>query len=653
MPMSTPISIRLAVGSKEHKRVLDGLKMRYRMSSLDMARQHKKWRDVEKVFQSYIPEREKDAERRLEREQEGKVHYTTVVVPYSYALLMSAHTYWTSVFLSRNPIFQYMPRHAETRESSQAVEAVIDYQVLTGGLLPTLYLWLLDVGKFGVGVLVNDWREEDVQVSSIEDVDEEVVPGSGIFTGRKVRRKVTRRMPGYQGNGLMNVRPSNFFPDTRQPLHMFQKGEFCGHVVRMGWNEVLEREADGEFFNVDSLRAQGRRGSGTRTATDIDSPKTEYPQDTVAEGHEGPGAIPDVGTRNLVRMVVKLQPRVWGLGESEGFEKWVFTATEEMDLIVGAHPQGLFHDKFPYVMLEYEPDAYTLFSRGMLELLKPLQDVGDWLLNSHMYAVRKLLNGMVVVDQSRIRVSDILDPEIGGVVRYRPSAYGTNVNDAVHQLTFLDPTGNHISEVRNVFDIMQRVVGVNDAVQGQVQTGGRQTATAFRGSTTFSINRLKTNSEFYSAMGWQDLAQMMLQNTQQHFEGSRWFRVAGDLRGSAGSRQISPEDIFGFYDYVPVDGTMPVDRFAMANLWREMLVELAKFPQVLAGYDVDGIIAWVAQLAGLKNIRQFKLQTAPDDVVDRERASGNLVGLSRPAPAQVGVGPDGLGPPPLEVLGAR
>jgi len=39
-------------------------------------------------------------------------------------------------------------------------------------------------------------------------------------------------------------------------------------------------------------------------------------------------------------------------------------------------------------------------------------------------------------------------------------------------------------------------------------------------------------------------------------------------------------------------------------------------------YDVAGIFSWMAQLAGLKNISQFRIQVQPDDAVGSMMAGG-------------------------------
>jgi hypothetical protein len=92
---------------------------------------------------------------------------------------------------------------------------------------------------------------------------------------------------------------------------------------------------------------------------------------------------------------------------------------------------------------------------------------------------------------------------------------------------------------------------------------------------------------------------------------AKMFKVAGSLFMDAQPyMKITPESIAGFYDYIPVDGTMPVDRYAMAALWQQLMGQMAQMPDVLMQYDFGRIFTYVAQLAGVKNLSQFKVQVS-------------------------------------------
>tara|TARA_R100000049_G_C1891299_1_gene44274 strand:+ start:46 stop:633 length:588 start_codon:yes stop_codon:yes gene_type:complete len=195
-----------------------------------------------------------------------------------------------------------------------------------------------------------------------------------------------------------------------------------------------------------------------------------------------------------------------------------------------------------------------------------------------------------------------------------------------------------------MLEVGSRVIGVNDQIMGMMSATGRKTAAEVRTGTGFSINRLKTQSEFFSAMGWGPLSQMMVQNTQQYSNMDRALRVVGDLALDAPQFvNASPEEISGFYDYVPVDGTLPVDRFAQANLWRTLLTELRNYPEMAQQFDIGRIFQWVAQIAGLKNISQFKINVQEDGNLQEQARQGNVVPLNNiNEPGQIaGLGPTG------------
>jgi hypothetical protein len=239
-------------------------------------------------------------------------------------------------------------------------------------------------------------------------------------------------------------------------------------------------------------------------------------------------------------------------------------------------------------------------------------------------------------------MKDVLDPLPGGVIRLKPAAYGTDTNAVMHQMAITDVTQNHIRDLQMMLGIGERTVGINDQIMGMLNAGGRKTATEVRTSTSFGVNRLKTIAEWFSAVGFDPLAQMTVQNTQQYYDGEMKFKIAGDLMLNAGAGfvTVTPDKIMGMYDFVPVDGTLPIDRFAQANLWQQLLGQMRTMPEIMMQYDMAGIFTWVAQLAGLKNINQFKIQVAPDQVLAMQAQRGNVVGMNGRGPQPASARPN-------------
>lgn len=597
--------------SQLHNRIISEFRARLRMSrDAQRVSREKAWQEAENTFMGYMKEDEYDSLRKME----GTPQYTTISVPYTYAMLLTAHTYYTSVFLGRNPVLQVMGRHGESQNAEQMVEALLDYQLTTGGGMVALFIWLLDVSKYGFGVVGHYWDKEIIPVTEYKEVAEEFL---GIPIPGKVKKKlVTTESVGYVGNRVYNIRPQDFYHDPRYPVHRFQEGEFCIVFDRVGWNKILKGKGEGKYYNVEFIR--GRTGSADRAPPSV---KVELPGENWQEATLGnaPSFV------DLHEFYWEIIPADLGLGESRRLEKWVFTIAGE-SVCISAQPLGLMHGKFPFDVLTHEVEGYAIYPRSMLEILQPLNKTIEWLLNTHFYNVRAALNNVFVGDPSRLVMKDFENPEPGKFIRLKPAAYGQDVRTMLAQFPVQDVTRAHISDMHMIGEMAQRIGGVSDNVMGMINASGRRTATEIRTSTSFSANRLKTLCEWFSSVGFAPFTQKMLQSSQQLYDVPRKLKIVGDL-SQWGERfvLVAPEDIQGFFDFVPVDGTLPIDRYAQANLWNQLFQSVARMPQVLAQYDIAKLFGFVAQLAGLKNITQFRVQVVPDDVIQQQVAKGNVV----------------------------
>lgn len=624
-------AVEIRKESKQHANLVNALRGRVEKSRRAMSQRYEQWRRNEEQFLAYMPARELDIDRR-NLKTAGIPQYTTIEIPYSYALLMTAHTYYSTVFLSRDPVFQYMGRHGETQTAEQAVEALMHYQVNSGANLMPLYIWLLDVGKYGLGVVGHYWDEELIVTSQVVESPRTFMGAAIPGTKHKVRK--TFEIPGYVGNRVFNTRPQDFLPDPSVPIWRFQEGEFCARYTEIPWGTAYDLFERKIYFNREHARlSRGVEVGRERGSSQLDLPNADNwewfanENSAVLKGHE---------------IYVRLVPSEWGLGASKRRELWVFTMIGE-DLIIGAQPLGLIHNKFPFSVIEYELDGYALFTRSMLETLKPLQDTLTWLINTHFYNVRKTLNGEFTADPSRVVMKDFDDPNAGRIIRIKPAGYGQDIRTMVGQLPVANVTGTHVQDSQIVMEMMQRLPGVTENVMGMVNAGGRKTATEIRSSNTFSVNRLKTNTEVFSAMGFAPLSHMLLANTQQLYELERKYRIVGDMiEGAEKYIDVTPEMIAGAYDFVPVDGTMPVDRLAMAKMWQEMLGSSSKIPQVMQQWDFGRLFGYVGRLMGLRNVNQFKIQMRDDGALQQAAQRGDVVPLPTAAPPRSQM--PGMGP---------
>lgn len=641
------ITRKIEHGSDLEKFILSEIRSRVRESQRKLGTKYSKYAEAEDKAIAYMPEREVDAVRRADRAS-GIPEYTTIQIPYSYAVLMAAHTYLTSVFMGRSPIFQFTGRHGESEQSVQALEALTDYQMLVGRILVPLNIWLHDALKYGIGVTSVYWED---RIESITDISEQqqVDELTGMPIGGPVKLQRTQSFRSYSGNRVLNVQPQDFLWDTRYPAWNFQAGEYCATRFSLNWNEIIRRERQGYYMNTENLKNTGYSPDAFNTA---DSSALERAEDR----NEGP--IYEISERkpdhpSMIRgfeVHVEIIPKEWNLGSSDYPEKWVFTATSDFNVLIGAQPLGAWHCKYPFSVLSLEPEGYGLNTRGLPEILEPVQQTVDWLINSHFYNVRAAMNNMFIVDPSKVVMKDLLKPNPGKLIRLKPTAYGTDVRLAVHQFQTQDVTQNHLRDLQLMLGIGERTVGINDQIMGMLNAGGRKTATEVRTSTSFGVNRLKSISEFFSASGFDSMAQLLIANSQQYYDTPTKFKIAGELAGNAKKVvMVAPEDVAGSYDFVPVDGTLPIDRYQQMNMWTQMMGQIRQFPELAMGYDWGKIFEYVAQIGGLKNISQFRIQVAPDALLAAQAGAGNSVAIkgggAKPTP------PGATSPEPGQIPG--
>jgi len=224
--------------SELHAKVLARVSQRMKLSRAKQSIMWDKWRKAENKMVAWLHESTFDAKRRLKRDNAGEPEYTTIQIPYTYALVMTAHTYWTSVFFGRNPVHQFAGRNGTGEMQVQAMESLIQYQVDAGRFLAPYYLWFYDAAKYGQGVVGEWWCDTQIQYGSLE-AGEDGKP-----------QQVSRRVAGYQGNCIYNVSPYNFFPDPRVTVGNFQRGEFVGVEAPMAWHEILKGFHRGDYMNM-------------------------------------------------------------------------------------------------------------------------------------------------------------------------------------------------------------------------------------------------------------------------------------------------------------------------------------------------------------------------------------------------------------------
>lgn len=633
MPIGTQHVVSLQHGTKTHDRLRDFLRSSLDYSETRLGEWHDSIRRRDEQNRLYIrkPSDEGGSSTKPDTDHLGHPKAETILVPYSYATAATSHMYAASVFLSRTPVFQFSGRDGVTQDQEMKVEAIINYQLVAGEWRKQLFHWLYDPFRSNAGVLGIHWEEEKIPMSTIVEID-----GEG---GKKERVLSTEIKIGYTGNKLRAVRLLDFAWDTKVGLANFQEGEFVSEKIFFSWSKLVELHAIGVISdrNMEVLEMKGNLQFGNdaripssgvaESITDTDS--------SILEEAEFKGLHKQgVTVEDAVYTII---PKAWGLSESPFPEKWQFGLAGR-EVIIYARPLMAAHNSYPYAVLTSDIDLFELFPTGTAGKADQIERMMTWLFNSHVYNVRKHLNNALIVDPTQIMIKDFYNRKNPGFIRMKGHGMNRDVRNMVHQLQLHDVTRSHLPDMRIAEEIGMKVTGVNDALQGQLDPGGRKTATEVRTASTFSTNRLKTIVEWFSASGFTTLAKQLLMNTQQFMSVDQTVKITGDMVKSSDDLeqflQITQDSIQGHYDFEPVDGSLPVDRFAQFNLFREMFALIIQNEQMAQQYDLLGLTDYTASLLGIRNLKRFRLQAQvlPQDQIDQGLAQNNITPIGQAAP---------------------
>lgn len=597
-----PIDV-LRPNSERHRKVRTYLLDRIDASERAMSEFYSRWQANEKRIQAYIdlPDYEKALK---EMSDSGKPPQPyNVVIPYSYATVSTIVTYLIHTFAGRKPMFQVGAMKRETVRSAQMMEQVLQYQSDHTRLIRTLFQYFNDASTYGVGVLKTLWKTERAQRTVWRS--QPIFGFLDVNLGQqKYKTKEWRTV--YEGNEIECIDPYMFFPDPRVPMtEVNRRGEYVFWRSFEGKHLLKRAESDGDIKYVDYVGRMPRQTIG-HTGGESD-------RDLISKGRANPGSYANETNAKsdsyvmLDQGTIDIIPAELGLGTSEKVEKWIFTIANR-NQIIQAEPLDLDHGKHPVAVTEPWGLGHGFGEASVTDYLGPIQDVSSWFINSHIMNVRSSINNNLVVDPSMIEMQDLEKPPEGReglLIRLKRAAYGQDVRQAVQQLNVQDVTRGHIDDLQLFMTMGDALSAVTENIRGQQAQGGRKTATEVRTSGEAAASRLASLAKRISAEGIVDLTEQMCVNTQQNMTEEFYLQIAGQ-DGMDNPIQVSPEMLVGDFYYPIHDGTLPLDRVALLDVWKELFMAISQDPELRQMYNVGKIFDYIAELGGARNLESFK-----------------------------------------------
>lgn len=626
-PQQRPIDM-MKPGSVLHARIKDHLKKRLSDSERAMTKFHGRWRANEMRHQAWL--NLNDFERILKdaNERGAPPKAVNITIPYSFATLQTISTYMLQVFGGRKPYLQ-VGTYGPHLENAMRAEIVLQYQNDHNRVLRHWWQWFNDMSLYGVGIVVAQW-EIDKQMRTRKSQRPVFDISTGAVNMEDFREQQEEVV--YEGNKIQTLDPFMFYPDPRVPMHQVaEKGEFVFWRKFTGKHTLKKEEASGRVKWVD---AAPQSIAHTVTGQMLSARALLSGGEPHAGGPWDWQLVSGSGYYSDDTCSIEIIPRELGIGHSEKVEKWMFRMLNG-EQIISAEPLLEDHGEHPVVVAEPYTMGYSFGAMGMSDMVAPLQDSMSWFLNAHMDNVRRVINDMIVVDPNVVEMQDVKRPGPGKIIRLKKAALNRDVRTAVNQLNVQDVTRGHIDSMNVFFEIGQRISAVSENLLGLQDSGGRKTATEVRTASEAAASRLAAITRVASAQGMTALTRQMLLNSQQWMSREFYTRVVGP-EGNLFPLTVTPDGIAGDFYYPVHDGTLPLDRIARLDIWREILVGVLQDPQLRQSYSVPKLFEFVAELGGANNIKSFRIQAMPEDQLNQQAQAGNL------APIPGANGPAGL-----------
>lgn len=601
-----PDDLNLKPTEELHDDIVRKVLQRAKDSKRSIQPKYAKWREIDKTLTAYINLDESEA---ALKEQDSRAP-VSIVVPSTYAVLDTMLTYMIDAFF-KTPVFSYVGVDSGDVVGAALLEMLIENNVHKFKMLLNMHTMFRDALAYGIGVMAVGWK---------------AVLGKRPYRIAGTTVNVPEVL--YEGSCLDNIDPYSFFPDPNVPSHDLDKAEYVGWLRRTSLPSLMRDE-------LTSGAGAGATVFNTKYLKHIDG-KSALRGDQVLSDDPVSYASNDDRTSHpidVVFMCVDIIPKDWKLGDSTEPEKWMFAVGGDMVLIM-AEPLIFSHNKFPIVVCAPEFDGYSVCPVSKIEVCYGLQEVINFMYNSHIANVRKLINNVLLVDPERVNIFDIDDSRYGGIVRLRPEAFGSGVENAVKQINLQDVTGGHMADVSSAFELLQRTTSAGDVVSGNIKGGERRSAMEMRGVIAGATARLNKAARVVSTQVMYDLGYMLAYNVQQFMSQDAVVRISGKYKdtlvevfGSADRAPVSLSDISIDFDIVPFSGAEKSNE--MLDIWANLFQTIGSQPMLLQQFDIVRIFSYIAQLLGAKNVHDFKIKTQPTEMVQGAAQAGSAIPMEQ------------------------
>jgi hypothetical protein len=560
-----------------------------------------------------------DADKKAERRKEPK----KVVLPFAHSQVLTFVAFCILLYNQRPNFFEVSgtgPEDNGTPESD--AQKVLTRDLKASKFNSVLYQLLLDLGRWGLCVAKTSWEVKQATV-----LTEAMQPAGVSMSGSPIPAQPlveTKRQTTFMGTKITPISPYHFFWDVSFPLTRFQEGEFCASEDEYSKTRLKALQAQGVIVNLDSVETAKQEWSESSRFHRTDRAQSISTVRMLASDK----AAGTVVITEMQRWIVPADYEIDGekLGPEDHPVLYLFWIGN-WNTILRLEPLNYPHDQFTYDVGQFSHDQHKLVNEGLAELVKPMQDIAGWLLNSRVASVRKIVDSRLFVNPQAVEMQDLVDRK--PVIRIKPTAMGT-LDMFVKQLNVSDTTQGHMQDIQTVWGFVQTLTGTNENSTGQF-SGGRRDATQSRAANAGAASRNKSVATVLWEVFFDPMGQKMLANAQGALTLEEFQRIVGkdadETRFAAFNKRA--EGVQNSYDFTLFDGTLPSEKGFIAQSMQELLLGLFENPmaqQLLQDPTFRNLLLRICELRGIPNAASLLppliQQAIPPNVIQSQLQPG-------------------------------
>ncbi len=546
-----------------------------------------------------------------------------ITVPLVISQVDSHVGYLADVYLSGYPMFPVVSTPKDMKDA-EMLEAIIDNHAMLGMYPKHLLMSFRDGIKYNFMPIEHSWEPVDVY--------------SPVTNYLRPTQASQMNQSTQFYTAIRRLDPYNVIFDRRvAPSELCYKGDFAGYlqiVTRVSLKSFINRYSKsgylynvGEISNIQNVKPSNYYYTDLPTITNmLKAPRRagadfDWSQWLAATPQKENKRPLQAGTYERFTCYARIIPSDYGMNvpQPNTPQIWKFVMINSSKLLYAQRIYSIY-DTLPIIIGQPLEDGFELQTQSIGEAQIDMQDAASTLFNIRFNAARRAVSDRALYDPTLINSSDVNTKEPAPKIPVRLSGLNDKgFESAYHQIPYdASGTDSVIGDVRNVFDLSDRLSGLNNPQQGRFQKGNKSVV-EWQDTMSFADNRPRLPALTIEYQVMMPIKQQIKLNIYQN-------GVQGNFQDfrSGNVYEVKAEDINRLKEKVLnfklADGYTPKSKLASTEFLGKLVDTIAQSQllQQAWGIALPKMFAHLASLGGVKGLDQY----LPEQVTQQQPTQG-------------------------------